>query len=129
MNLVLALVLAPGIEIAMAQVQVISGIERRRRWSEDQKQDIVAAAFAPGSTVSEVARREDIHNAMIYKWRRELQSSNGGFAPVVVKSDEVAMCGNQGVIEVALGNGTQLRIPSSVPAELAASVVKALVRQ
>jgi transposase len=113
----------------MAQVQVISGVERRRRWSEDQKREIVEAAFAPGATVSEVARREDIHNAMIYKWRRELQCSDSGFTPVIVKADEAALCSRQNVIEVALVNGTQLRIPSTIPADLAASVVRALVRQ
>jgi len=113
----------------MAQVQLISGVERRRRWSEDQKREIVKAAFAPGCTVSEVARKADLCNSIVYKWRRELQCLESGFTPVIVKSDEVATCGNQGVIEVALGNGTQLRIPSTTPSELAASVVRALVRQ
>ncbi|MTJ82840.1 MAG: transposase [Telmatospirillum sp.] len=32
----------------MAQVHVITGVERRRRWSDDQKRAIVAAAFSPG---------------------------------------------------------------------------------
>jgi transposase len=113
----------------MAQVQVIRGVERRRRWSEDQKREIVKAAFAPGSTVSEVARREDIHNALIYKWRRDLQRADSGFTRVIVKTGEAPGCGRQDVIEVALGNGTQLRIPSTIPVDLAASVVKALVRQ
>jgi transposase len=113
----------------MAQVQLISGVERRRRWSEGQKREIVQAAFAPGATVSEVARQADLCNGVIYKWRRELQRADSGFTPVIVKAIEAASCGNQGVIEVALGNGTQLRIPSTIPADLAASVVKALVRQ
>jgi transposase len=114
----------------MAQVQLISGIERRRRWREDQKREIVKAAFAPGCTVSEVARREDIHNAMIYKWRRELRRAETGFAQVMVKTDDVtAPSSGQSIIEVALSNGTQLRIPSTVPAELAASVIKALVQR
>jgi len=41
----------------MARFEVISGPERRRRWSEDQKRALVAAAFAPGAVVAEVARR------------------------------------------------------------------------
>ena len=113
----------------MAQVQVISGVERRRRWSEDQKRRIVEAAFAPGSTVSEVARQADLCNGVIYKWRREQQRAADGFTKVVVKADEAVVCGRQDVIEVALSNGTQLRIPSTAPAELAAFVIKALVRQ
>jgi Transposase len=39
---------------------LISGPERRRRWSEKQKRALVAAAFAPGAIVSEVARRADV---------------------------------------------------------------------
>jgi transposase len=113
----------------MAHVQVISGVERRRHWSEDQKRQIVEAAFAAGSTVSEVARQADVHNGVIYKWRRELQRADSGFRQVVVKTDEAAVCRGQDVIEVALSNGTQLRIPSTIPSDLAASVVKALVRQ
>jgi len=113
----------------MAQVQLISGVERRRRFSEDQKREIVEAAFAPGSTVCEVARKADLCNSIIYKWRRELRRSESGFMPVIVKSDEGATCGKRGVIEVALSNGTQLRIASSVPSDLAGTVVKALVRQ
>ena len=113
----------------MAQVQVISGVGRRRRWSEDQKRQIVGAAFAPGATVSEVAHQADLCNSVIYKWRRELQRADSGFTPVIVKADEATVYGRHDVIEVAFGNGTQLRIPSSVPAELAASVVKALVRR
>jgi transposase len=44
----------------MARFEVITGPERRRRWSEDQKRAIVAESFAPGAVVSEVARRADI---------------------------------------------------------------------
>jgi hypothetical protein len=36
-------------------VEVISGLERRRRWSEEQKRAIAAEAFAPEASVSAVA--------------------------------------------------------------------------
>jgi transposase len=45
---------------AMAQVQLISSPERRRRWSAEQKRAIVEAAFAPEAVVSDVARRADV---------------------------------------------------------------------
>jgi transposase len=41
----------------MAQVEVITGPERRRRWSEDQKREIVAASFAPGAVVRDRSGR------------------------------------------------------------------------
>ena len=39
----------------MSRVEVLSGPERRRRWSTEQKRSIVAEAFAPGASVREVA--------------------------------------------------------------------------
>jgi transposase len=53
----------------MARVEVITGRERRRRWTEDQKRAIVAESFAPGAMVSDVARRADISSGQIYRWR------------------------------------------------------------
>ena len=113
----------------MAQIEVISGVDRRRRWTLDDKKMHVAGAFAPGVVVKTYARQHDVPTSALYIWRIQLRGEDSGFTPVVVKTGEVVTCANQGVIEVALGNGAQLRIPSSVPAELAASVVKALVRQ
>src|SRR4051795_6629727 len=68
---------------AMARVEVITGIERRRRWSEEQKRAIVAESFAPGAVVSEVARRADVSPGQIYRWRQELRAA-AGFAQVLI---------------------------------------------
>jgi len=56
----------------MARFELISSPERRRRWSEDQKRALVAAAFAPGAVVAEVARRADVYPGQLYRWRQEL---------------------------------------------------------
>jgi transposase len=51
----------------MAMYQLLSGPERRRRWSEEQKRALVAAAFAPGAVVAEVAPRDDVCPGQIYR--------------------------------------------------------------
>ena len=68
----------------MSRVEVLSGPERRRRWSAEQKRSIVAEAFAPGASVCEVARRRDVVPGQIYRWRHDLRSIAAGFAEVVV---------------------------------------------
>src|SRR5712672_3574297 len=68
----------------MASVEVLAGPERRRRWSVEQKQAIVAAAFGPGAVVRDVARRADVTASLIYRWRRDLQAAANGFAQVLV---------------------------------------------
>jgi transposase len=69
---------------AMSRVEVLSGPERRRRWSADQKRSIVAEAFAPGSSVCEAARRRELVPGKIYRWRNELRTAAAGFTAVVV---------------------------------------------
>jgi len=118
----------------MAQVHVITGVERRRRWSDDQKRMIVAAAFAPGAVVVEVARRANVSSALIYRWRRELRPTASGFAEVVVDDPAVAPptgpCGSAGpALEVMVGADIRIRIPTSTPSELAAAVLSALARR
>ena len=115
----------------MTRVQVFTGVERRRRWSAEQKRAIVAAAFSPGAVVTEVARRADVNSGQIYRWRDELRAADGygassGFARVVVTAAMPA--GAESVIEVAVGSGAQVRIPASVSPELAAAVLTALRR-
>jgi transposase-like protein len=68
----------------MASMQIITGRERRRSWSEEQKRALVSAAFAPGAIVADIARRADVCAGQIYRWRQELRSAAGGFSEVVV---------------------------------------------
>lgn len=37
-------------------IEVITSVERRRRWSREEKERLVAACFEPGAVISEVAR-------------------------------------------------------------------------
>jgi transposase len=116
----------------MARFEVITGPERRRRWSEDQKRAIVAESFAPGAVVSDVARRADISAGQIYRWRQELRGAVG-FAQVLIAPAEraaangVAPCAEP-AIEVEVRKA-RVRIPGSIPATLAAAVIKALSRR
>jgi len=117
----------------MARVEVITGPERRRRWSEEQKRAIVAASLAPGAVVSEVARRADVVPGQIYRWRKELRAVADGFAPVLIAPAETtAVDGtacDEPAIEIELAGKVRVRIPGSIPAELAAAVVRALARR
>ena len=120
----------------MARVEVITGPERRRRWSEEQKRAIVAESFAPGAVVSEVARRAEIGAGQIYRWRKELHGVADGFAPVLIAPPNPAAvtaagdpaCGEP-AIEVEFAGKVRVRILGSVPPELAAAVVNALSRR
>src|SRR3954453_1764706 len=119
----------------MARVEVITGVERRRRWNEEEKRAIVAESFAPGAVVAEVARRVDVSPGQIYRWRQEVRAAVAGFAPLLIAAPEAGestagpRCHGEPAIEMEFAGKIIVRIPSSIPAELAAAVVNALSRR
>jgi len=56
------------------QAEVITSVQRRRRWSRAEKERIVAAAMEAGAVASEVARAAGIHTR--FRWRRQLCDAN-----------------------------------------------------
>ena len=56
----------------MRAVEVITSVERRRRWSRDEKLRIVAESAQPGRTASQVARDHGIAPGQLFLWRRQL---------------------------------------------------------
>ena len=48
-------------------VEVVTWVERRRRWSRDEKERIVAASLEPDAVASEVARAAGIHSSQLFR--------------------------------------------------------------
>ena len=51
----------------------ILGLERRRRWGDEEKLEIVLSVGVGGATVTQVAQRHDVTRQQIYAWRHELK--------------------------------------------------------
>ena len=51
-------------------MEIITGVERRRRWRDEDKLRIVAEAQAPGAVFAEVARRHEVSRGQLWHWRR-----------------------------------------------------------
>src|SRR5437660_12005846 len=52
------------------QVEIITSVQRRRRWTASEKVRIVEETFEPGMTVSLVARRHGVAPNQLFTWRR-----------------------------------------------------------
>jgi transposase len=52
------------------RVEVITSVQRRRRWSAEEKAQIVQETYAPGMSVSLVARQHGIAPNQVFKWRQ-----------------------------------------------------------
>src|SRR3546814_12498888 len=83
----------------MSQITVISGPERRRVWTDQQKRELVAAVSAPGANVAEIARRADLRPNQIYRWRRQMEQAAQGFAEVQVLADPLPVTGSAITVE------------------------------
>jgi transposase len=69
------------------RVEVLGGLERRRRWSQDDKMPIVEETLAPGAKVTEVARRNGVAASVVFTWRRQARTAERVvpcFAPVQI---------------------------------------------
>jgi transposase len=106
------------------RVEVITSVQRRRRWPVSDKERIVAASLEAGANASEVARAAGIHSSQLYRWRRELCDHVGPrptFAPVTVAPAPV------GMIEIDLARGARVRITGAVDAATVSATITALV--
>jgi transposase len=114
----------------MARIEVISGVERRRRWSQEAKLRILAEADQPGIRIGDVARRHDIYPAQIRLWRQTFShfSAPTMFLPVEI-AEEVSL-GQASmtppvsiVIEIVLRNGRGLKVPADLERRKLASLI------
>ncbi len=86
---------------------MITGVGRRRRWTDEEKAWIVAESLDPATTVSAVARRYGLHASQLFVWRQQLAApavrEAPEFVPVVVAEDAAAPAETAGRMEIALG--------------------------
>lgn len=67
--------------------EVLSGPERPRRWSSEEKAKLVAETLMPGASVTEMSRRYGISRSLLHAWRREATrgAARGGDAPTLAE--------------------------------------------
>lgn len=110
----------------MGRYEVISGIERYRRRSREEKALILRDASAPGAIISHVARRHEVRPQQIYQWRRELQAAEGPvFVPVSVAlpGDDGAASGFSVTVEIFVRGGRSLKVPVDLERGLLSSLI------
>ena len=104
----------------------VLGTERRRRWSLQDKLQIVEETLQPGVTVSEVARRHGLAPRVVFTWRRLAREGRLGDTPPTFMPVEITPVPGQttpiaarrtGLIEIILGRGRRIRVDRDVDAE------------
>ena len=126
-------------------VEVITSVERRRRWPREEKERLVAATFEPGARVSEIARSAGIHVSQLFRWRKELCQISAPSVPHLVPVEVVEalpaprthaepppICRPRkktSLVTIELGGGRRLRVESDVDTEALARILDVLERR
>src|SRR5688500_4868618 len=93
------------------RIEVITGVGRRRRWTDEEKARIVAESLDPRTTAAAVARRYGLHASQLFVWRQQLQRrasaaepiGGPGFVTVLLAEDGAAPAEAVGRMEIAPG--------------------------
>ena len=120
--------------------EVLGRIERRRRWSAEEKLAVVMASLEPGAVVTNVARRFDVTRQQVYDWRRAARRgevgmpggvmgfvevvagpqaddpATGSEAALIGAASDSAMAAPGVTVEIVLVGGRVLRAPADLPA-------------
>lgn len=113
-------------------MQEILGRERRRRWSAEEKSEIVIESLRPGVSVSWVARRHGLSPSQLFGWRKaakldiEAVAPVSGLIPVVLTAEGEARPAREAPdhacaearVEIAFPNGRRLLVPVALDRRL-----------
>jgi len=110
-------------------MEIITGIERRRRWRLEEKLRIVAEVEQPGASFAEVARRHEVSRGLLWNWRRQVRRGELAreptpmFMPVQITAEPPPAlprpspdlaAAEAGRIEITLPDGTCVRVGSDI---------------
>lgn len=125
-------------------IEVITSVERRRHWSREEKERLVAAALEPGTVVSDVARSAGIHVSQLFRWRKELCQISAPSLPPFVPIEVVAALPapdplettpasrarkKTSIVTIELGRGRRIRVDSDVDTEALGRILDVVERR
>jgi transposase len=120
----------------MTQITVMSGPERRRRWSDEDRRRILSEAFAPGAKPTRVAQDHDVATSLLYEWRKQAlhghKPATAFSAAIVVEEPHASpsisapLAVPSAVITVEFVGVARVSIESAASTTLATAVLRAL---
>jgi len=126
-------------------MEIITGVERRRRWRDEEKLRILAELDEPGARFNDVARWHDVSRGLLWQWRDaqrrgKLVAEVAGFVPLRIVP-ELPAPEPQGSmpaasidpeseadsrIEIVLPDGTAVRVAEGISTAVLRRVMAAL---
>lgn len=113
----------------------VSAGRRYRSWPEALKREIVAASFAPGSSVARVARHYEVNANQVFTWRKRYRAglpvgadgAGAAMLPMMITPDRAG--DRSATIEIELVSGHRVRVGAGVDDVLLRRVLDVLERR
>src|SRR6202035_2130916 len=114
------------------RVEVLGGVERRRRWSRDDKMRIIEETLAPRAVVTEIGGRPRVATVAaagprlvpVQLTAPSVESVRSIEAPAAMPARK-----RRGLIEIELGDGKRVSVDENVDAEALGRVLDVLSRR
>ena len=113
----------------MNRIEVITSVERRRRWSRAEKERWVGALEEPGAVAAEIARAAGVDRSLLYRWRQQLAASREApcFVPVAI-ADAAPELSPSSAITIEFSGGVRLKVEGAPDVGTLTRVIDALSR-
>lgn len=131
---------SPGVDVPVQRFEVFTGAGRRRDWSDEEKDKILAESYSGEMSVSAVARWHGLSPGQLFTWRRQVRKQAEPtvppmFVPAVIDRAEepppprrkttTRQALSIAAIELEIGD-VIVRIASGTDAATIAAVIQAL---
>ena len=112
----------------MAKYDIVTRAERRRKFTDEQKAEIVNEALGRDGVIAEVARKHELSQSLLHRWIRE-HRDQAGFAVLKVAEETPAMsmprC-SPVPLRVTLRAGHSLELPAGSPMDFVMELLRSL---
>ena len=120
--------------VAYERVEVITSVERCRRWSTQEKLWLVAESYRAEGGVGVVADQAGLHRSLLQRWRRQVRDGTlvadrfgaSSFVPAVAGPLHGSV---RRLVEIDLPNGCRVRVEQDIPTAALRRIIGALVRR
>ena len=131
------------------RTEIISTVERRRRWTVEEKLKVLNEALSAGASITAVSDRNGVSRSLLYHWLRLARAgqlpgisvnrpSSSGFVPVRIEGGAEAAPAQSpprsfgpprrraSTIEIALSNGRVVKVEESIDPATLERIIAAL---
>jgi transposase len=115
----------------MQRVQIITGVERRRRFTDEEKKAILAELREPGMSMLKLAKKYQVSTSLLYTWRNtfegEIRRHDAGEFVQMIPPDRKPLSPKVDVIRAQVGTHLVVEFPVDIHPGTVTTILRGLL--